>query len=286
MNSTLIDLRGKLPQGAVDIYQEVQAVASELDLDVLVVGAMARDLVLVHGFGARLERGTRDIDFAVQVRDWKTFEKLSEGLIARGFKRDARKVHRFNLERDGKLKWEIDLLPYGPLADGSGNIKWPPDEAIKMTVLGFEEAYRDSLVVQMGDDDASFPMRVASPAGMSLLKLISWCERDPLIRTKDAKDLNYLMKSYCKIPSVFDRMYDEDYMEKEDYDQDRASARILGRDAGKIAEQEVLDFLDTNLFSKSEQLDSLLREMSPNTEELNYEGSELNVFIEALSLIK
>lgn len=29
----------------------------------LVVGAMARDLILVHGYNARIERGTRDVDF-------------------------------------------------------------------------------------------------------------------------------------------------------------------------------------------------------------------------------
>ena len=87
MHNILLDLRDTLPQGLVEIYRQVQDASTELQLEVLVVGAMARDLVLVHGFGAQLERGTRDIDFAVQVRDWAAFEDLSGALSARGFTR-------------------------------------------------------------------------------------------------------------------------------------------------------------------------------------------------------
>lgn len=52
----------QLPQGVIEIYRDVNAVASELHIPYLVVGATARDLILYHGFGAAIERGTRDID--------------------------------------------------------------------------------------------------------------------------------------------------------------------------------------------------------------------------------
>lgn len=282
MTSTLIDLRGKLPDGMDDVYRVVQAVATELELEILVVGAMARDLVLVHGFNARLERGTRDIDFAVQVRDWASFAKLAEGLISKGFVRAENIAHRFYLKRENELTWEIDLVPFGELADSSGNIKWPPDESIEMSVLGFDEAFEHAFVVEMGNDSPSFKMRVVSPAGMSFLKLISWLERVPSMRTKDAQDIKYLMKSYYKIPDVFDRMYEEGDMKAEDWDQDRASARILGRDAANIIGQEALGFLQTSLLSNPDKLDLLLREMMPRFQEIEYEESLLKLFIEAL----
>ncbi|MDG4813471.1 nucleotidyl transferase AbiEii/AbiGii toxin family protein [Hydrogenovibrio sp. 3SP14C1] len=283
MSNTLVDLRGKLPKGLASIYQEVQAVASTLQLEVLVVGAMARDLVLVHGFNARLERGTRDIDFAVQVRNWTAFENLAEGLLAKGFRKSEKMAHRFYLEIDGDTTWEIDVMPFGELADDVGNIQWPPDESVEMSVLGFDEAFDHAFTVQIGDDSSSFMIQVASPAAMSFLKLISWLEREPLIREKDAQDIRYLMISYCKIPFIFDRMYDEGDMELQDWDLDRASARILGRDAAKLIKKETFDFLQEALFLKPEKLDLLLREMTFNMQEVDYDGSEFKVFIEALS---
>ncbi|GKT11245.1 MAG: hypothetical protein ISEC1_P0208 [Thiomicrorhabdus sp.] len=38
MNSTLIDLQDKLPEGLVDIYKQVQTAASSLQLEIVAVG--------------------------------------------------------------------------------------------------------------------------------------------------------------------------------------------------------------------------------------------------------
>ncbi|MEA1989427.1 MAG: nucleotidyl transferase AbiEii/AbiGii toxin family protein [Pseudomonadota bacterium] len=282
MNSTLIDLTGKLPTGMVNIYREVLGVAGQLQLEVLVVGAMARDLVLVHGFGARLERGTRDVDFAVQIKDWQSFKELTEGLIEKGFTKADKLAHRFYLKDDGGIRWEIDIVPFGDLADENGCIKWPPDESIEMSVLGFDEAFENSLTVQLGDGDNQFSIQVAAPASMAFLKLISWLERDPSIRTKDAKDIQYLMRTYSKIQVVFDRMYDEGDMEAQEWDERRASASILGRDASSQLKKEVCDYLNDALFSKPEKLDLLLNEMTKCSQGQGYEESELKVFINSV----
>ena len=286
MNSTLIDLHDKLPQDLADVYREVQNVAGALELEIFVVGAMARDLVLVHGFNANLERGTRDIDFAVQVRDWNAFKMLAEGLIAKGFRKSEKLAHRFYLESEKSLTWEVDIVPFGGVADDVGNIKWPPDEFVEMSVMGFEEAFEHSIVVRMGDASSSFTMHVASPAGMSFLKLISWLEREPIIRRKDAQDIRYLMKSYSKIPLVFDRIYDEGDMESQDWDEESASAKILGRDAAKLVKKPTFDFLEAALFSKPDKLDLLWSEMRPQGQEIGYENSALKVFIESFSAME
>ena len=282
MNSTLIDVTGKLPSGIVKIYREVFDAAGELQLEALVVGAMARDLVLVHGFGAKLERGTRDVDFAVQVKDWQAFHELASALGERGFTKADKLAHRFYMN-DDELRWEVDIVPFGELADENGCIKWPPDESIEMSVLGFDEAFEHSLTVQLGDSDNQFAIKVAAPASMAYLKLISWLEREPAIRTKDAKDIRYLMRTYSKIPAVFDRMYDEGDMEAQEWDEQRASASILGRDAASQLNQEVFDYLNDSLFSKSEKLDLLFNEMTGGFQDHDYEESELKVFVDLLN---
>ena len=282
MNSTLIDVTGKLPSGIVKIYREVFDAAVELQLEALVVGAMARDLVLVHGFGARLERGTRDVDFAVQVKDWQAFHELTLGLDERGFTKADKLAHRFYMNDDDGLRWEVDIVPFGELADENGCIKWPPDESIEMSVLGFNEAFEHSLTVQLGDSDNQFAIKVAAPASMAYLKLISWLEREPAIRTKDAKDIHYLMRTYSKIPAIIDRMYDEGDMEAQEWDEQRASASILGRDAASQLNQEVFDYLNNALFSKPEKLDILLREMARSFQDVGYEESEFKVFVDSV----
>lgn len=74
--NTSIDVTGKLPFGLVEMYQKIDLCARELGIDYLIVGAMARDLVMHHGFGAHIERGTRDVDFAIQVASWQKFHTL------------------------------------------------------------------------------------------------------------------------------------------------------------------------------------------------------------------
>ena len=283
MNSTLIDLQDKLPKGLVDVYKQVQTAASSLQLEIVVVGAMARDLVLVHGFGARLERGTRDIDFAVQVRNWEAFEKLTDVLIANGFEKSKKIAHRLYLQNEESGRWEVDIVPCGQVADEASNIQWPPDGAIEMSTLGFDEAFENAFSVKMGSDLESFEIKVASPEVMCILKLISWLERDPIVRTKDALDLRYIMSSYCKIPVALDRMYDEGDMESQEWDESRASARILGRDAAKRLKKQTFEHLQSLLFTQPIKLNLLWAEMSPNFQEIDYENSELKVFIDALS---
>ena len=55
--NTLIDVTGKLPHGLVEMYRKVDICAKGLGIDYLIVGAMARDLVMHPGFGAHIERG-------------------------------------------------------------------------------------------------------------------------------------------------------------------------------------------------------------------------------------
>ncbi|MBE0494115.1 MAG: nucleotidyl transferase AbiEii/AbiGii toxin family protein [Thiomicrospira sp.] len=283
MKNGLIDLRGKLPQGLVDVYQRVQTLADQLQLDVLVVGAMARDLVLVHGFNARLERGTRDIDFAVQLADWSSFHTLTEALINDNFRKSEKWSHRFNFNAKDDMTWEIGIIPFGGVTDPEQNIKWPPDQSIMMSVLGFDEAHENALYVNIGDDVSSFVMKVVSPPAMSVLKLISWLEREPTIRRKDAQDLRYLMNTYSKIPQIFDRIYEQGFMEAQDWDEDKASAMILGADANALIKPNTHEFLSSNLITKPDKLDLLLREMVNTSIEIDYDDSELKVFIDVFS---
>jgi predicted nucleotidyltransferase len=61
----------------------------------LLVGAAARDLLLVHVHGQRVRRATKDVDFAVAIGSWEAYEQLQKRLMDHhGFRNDSQQVQR------------------------------------------------------------------------------------------------------------------------------------------------------------------------------------------------
>jgi predicted nucleotidyltransferase len=273
----LINITGKLPEGLVELYQIINEHANALAIPYLVVGATARDIVLVHGYGARVERGTRDVDFGIQVQTWDQFEQLKASLLKAGFEQHKDKHHQLTTVDSGNLPWEIDIIPFGEIAhkEPGGDdhtIAWPSHEDFVMSVMGFAEAFEDALTVVISETP-KLELKVASPAGMLVLKLVSWLERAPDIRGKDATDIYYLSKHYSKIPEIYDALFDQGFMETQDFDEHKASTMKVAEDASKLAEPETLKFINEWLFTDEHKLDNLILDMSRNTQ-ISYEDAE------------
>ncbi len=218
-----LDVSNKLPDGLVEVYGRIQRVASALNITLLIVGATARDIILVHGYNAAIERGTRDVDFGLEVQSWEHYQKLLDALIQSGFTAHPMKTHQLNTTDSDGQPWEIDLIPFGGVSDAEGQITWPPEHAFQMSVLGFDEVYKHAWDVLLTREPA-LSVKVASPAGILLLKLIAWTERGREYQGKDAIDIYFVIKHYSKIPDVFEALYERDYMELQDYDDMKASA--------------------------------------------------------------
>ena len=178
MKSTSLNVVGKLPRGLVGLYQKINAHTEALGIPYLVIGATARDIILHHGYGAAIERGTRDIDFGIQVQNWDQFEQLKEHLLKNGFTPVQTKVHQLVTTVPNGASWEIDIIPFGNITGDGNSITWPPQHDIGMSVTGFNEAFKHALDVKIANNP-NLNIKVASPAGMLLLKLISWLERGP-----------------------------------------------------------------------------------------------------------
>ncbi len=260
MKNTSVNITGEIPQGLVDLYADISGHAKELGVDFLVVGAMARDSVLVHGYGCDIERSTTDVDFGIHVASWDEFNVLKDRLLAAGYKADAHKLHKLSRTDERGLRWEIDIVPFGKIAGHDHVIKWPPEQDIVMHVLGFSEAFEHALDVQISEDP-SIVIPVASPVGLCLLKLVSWLDRDVGLRAKDAIDFEYLIWSYTKIPEIRDALYEEGQMEAQDFDQAKASAMKLGQDTRKISSSATRDYLKEKLFDQPSRKEEFARGM-------------------------
>jgi predicted nucleotidyltransferase len=113
-----------------------------------------------------------------------------------------------------------------------GQIAWPPDRSVVMSVAGYGEAFASAIPVEV---EPGFAVRVASLPGLAVLKLVAWADRgtgDP----RDAIDLATLLRQYGAAGNE-DRLYGIEIrvLEAVNYDFDLAGARLLGMDAGQIA---------------------------------------------------
>jgi predicted nucleotidyltransferase len=198
-----------------------------------------------YGYGARIQRATKDLDLAIQITNWEAFAKIQERLIELGF-RKGRSPQRLT-SPNGML---VDLVPFGPVADKNSKIQWPPSGEIEMDVTGFNEAHNSAVQVII-QQDPLIQVTVASPQGLALLKLIAWDDRDSDLRVKDAKDMAYLLETYQSVDQVIDRMYGTDgLMEQYGWEIDLGSAHLLGIDVAEISDRrtksKVIEILNKN----------------------------------------
>jgi predicted nucleotidyltransferase len=85
MKNMFFDLSAKPElQPLADVVRPLQLEAAKLGAPLFLMGAAARDVMLLHSYGINTLRLTEDMDFGVMVRDWATFEALRQALLARG----------------------------------------------------------------------------------------------------------------------------------------------------------------------------------------------------------
>ena len=164
-----------------------------------------------------------DIDIAIAISNWEEFEIIERELPQREyFEKDSCQKQCFIY----KGSYAIDVIPFGKIAQKDGNIYWPPDGVIAMSVSGFPEIAAATISVSI---DNEFDIKVSSLSGFFLLKLMAWKDRH-LYSAKDAYDMALILDHYIEINQQ--RAYEEHYdlYEAEPFDQIEASGRLIARD--------------------------------------------------------
>lgn len=207
------------------IIADFRATAPETEP--LVVGAMARDLLLHYNLNVRVTRATQDLDIAFAVADWQEFSRVrNELLLTNVFKPVHAVIHRLVY----KTGMPIDLIPFGGVETSESRIVWPADQNI-MGVLGYREA-RDSAI------EVTLPMNqsamVVSLPMLAILKLLAWSDRHMTSPRKDAVDFFLILKNYLKGENS-ERLYSEaaHLLKDDDFDYEEAGAWLAGYDAAK-----------------------------------------------------
>lgn len=200
--------------------------ASAPGVDLLLVGAAARDVLLSYARGVALARATHDADLAFAVPDWEAFDTLRRCLLESDrFQPLTGAVHKLQ-HRSGV---RIDLIPFGGVERPDGTIAWPPQHAEVMGVLGFAEARASAIEVGIPDNQI---LHVVALPMLALLKVFAWADRRLREPRKHAADLFAVLTNYLDAGHA-ERLYGEaaHLLEDPAFDYRVAGAWLAGHDA-------------------------------------------------------
>jgi len=240
MTKQLLSVSSKIEPELLPIYEDIHNQAKLLNIPFMVVGAAARDILLKYGYGKEVKRATLDVDFGIEVNDWELHKKLKNALTKLSDWSPSKRI----VQRIYFKNTAVDIVPFGGIEE-NGCISWPGEDS-KMVVTGFEEAYQNALTVEI-KDNPHLEMKVASLAGLTTMKTISWDDGDGR-KEKDAKDLALILENYLDAGN-YDRLCENENLDilEDNFDYDYSGARLLGRDVQRIAKPEtfkkVLDII-------------------------------------------
>lgn len=188
--------------------------------DVMVVGAVCRDLHH-HALGHRfVATATHDLDLALALPSWDAFRAL-----ATAFPRVGDTGIRFRI-----ADVTVDLLPFGAIEDPEGAAQ-PPTRSEVVIVWAFTEIFASALPLPL---PTAVAVKLPTVAGYAAAKLGAWLDRSEWHEAKDAADLALILYWYGESMVVHDRLYETEdgntVLIAESADVPLAAARLLGHD--------------------------------------------------------
>ncbi len=208
MRSFDASTRADLPVPFSAVAAVVAALRPQVE-SLVVVGAVARDLLACAAGGLPIPRVTKDVDIAIAVKTMTDYEGLT-GLIK------GRTPPRHHIEG-----LSVDVIPFGGV-EAHGLVLF--DNDFELDVTGFAEAARTAVDVTL-PGGAVVP--VASLPAQAALKLLAWRDRGNYHQSKDALDLRTLLKARGEGIYQAD-LYETEAFVRYDYALDKTAAYQLG----------------------------------------------------------
>jgi predicted nucleotidyltransferase len=113
-----------------------------------------------------------------------------------------------------------------------------------MTILGFEEAYKNCYEFNVKEIQNG-SIRVASPVGLVAMKIISWADSVDRAQ-KDAEDLNLIFSEYNEVLGNSERIYEyPKILEATNFDIVLSGIVLLGKDTADILNEDTLNTVRT-----------------------------------------
>lgn len=207
-----------------DVFKTLEKVFITHEITFFLLGALARDIWSgIHGFSP--PAATKDIDVAIYLHSKEDYELVKNDLIEN---------HNFNKSSENQFVLispngtQIDLSPFGEIADKDERVHVDGVGFTSISVEGFQDVYEHGLETVIVEDST---FDICSIPAIIVLKLIAWNDR-PEQRQKDILDIFHLID--IGFPIFQNQIYGEHsdilLMADEANNYDRAvGAMILGR---------------------------------------------------------
>ena len=246
----------------VELLRKLTDSFNKMDREFYVIGATARDIIMQQLLDTESRRRTRDLDIAIAIPDWNTFEQVKQNLIADGFEKSRDMQQRFYYG-----EYELDIVPDGVIAKEDDNIYWPPEEVIAMSVKGFDEVLSEAITVSIDDE---FKIKIASLHGLFLLKFNAWLDRNAKT-SKDAEDMSFILSNYFM--ANLDREIHQEVYDWENFDEYIVGGYWLAHDLVALLDTRQLcyykEVIEGELVKEEES--RLINQMIENSYGLKYE---------------
>ena len=246
----------------VELLRKLTDSFSKMDKEFYVIGATARDIVIQQLLDTESKRRTRDLDIAIAIPDWETFEQVKQSLIADGFEKSSDMQQRFYYG-----EYELDIVPYGVVAKEDDNIYWPPEEVVAMSVKGFDEVLSEAITVSIDDE---FKVKIASLHGLFLLKFNAWLDRNAKT-SKDAEDMSFILSNYFM--ANLDREMHQEVYDWENFDEYIVGGYWLAHDLVALLDVNQLNYYKEVIKGElaKEEESRLVNQMIESSYGLKYE---------------
>lgn len=123
---------------------------------------------------------------AIALSDWSQFDNLSE-ILQNNLFRKASANQKFYYEGgDHDNDYEVDIVPFGDIAEENETLVWPPEYELEISVKCFTDVMDHSIAVSINN---SFDVNIATLAGQFFIKLDSYMDR----HTKNLKSCKCLL---------------------------------------------------------------------------------------------
>lgn len=190
--------------------------------DVMLVGAVCRDVLHQAAGHASGLRATGDLDLALTVDGWDRYQEITSQF------EEIRVGTRIRFRVAGL---PVDLVPFGGLENPDGLVPAAGFDG-PMNVLGFQDVWLAATSVPLPTGST---VRVPTIPGFTVLKLSAWASRSRTGDYRDGSDVACAMFWYQNMGAVNDLLYQETpglpLMERTGFDAPLASVMLLASDA-------------------------------------------------------
>ena len=99
---------------------------------------------------------------------------------------------------DTETGQELDLLPFGAIAEDGRTIVWPHDNSA-WSVVGLQDAFDRPLWMEVAGDGGPQRIRFVSAAALVMLKMVAVHDRPEARHKRDGTDIGFVIGNYLEI---------------------------------------------------------------------------------------